>query len=102
MSKEGTQILEKEEVDTELEEPKMYHVMLINDDFTPMDFVVYLLMEVFHKNSEDAWITTNEVHENGSGIAGTYIKDIAETKSSLSNKLAKANGFPLETKIEEA
>lgn len=101
MSKEDTQILEKEETELDVEEPKMYHVILLNDDFTPMDFVVYLLIEVFHKNSDDAWNITNSVHNNGSGVAGTYIKDIAETKSSLANKLAKANGFPLETTIEE-
>lgn len=93
------QVIEKQELD--LDEPKMYNVILLNDDYTPFDFVQYLLIEVFNKNSQDAIAITNSVHNNGKGIAGTYIKDIAETKSLLANKTAKANGYPLETVTEE-
>ena len=101
MPQEGsdTQVLEKDEV--EIQEPKMYNVILINDDYTPMDFVVYVLMEIFHKNSEDAWSVTMDVHKKGKGIAGTYVQDVAETKSMMANKLANANSFPLETEVEE-
>lgn len=95
-----TQVIEREEVD--IEEPGMYNVILLNDDYTPFDFVVYLLVEVFNKDGDSAWAITSDVHKKGKGIAGTYIKDVAETKSLLANKTAKANGYPLETVTEEA
>lgn len=94
------QVIEREDVD--IEEPGMYNVILVNDDYTPFDFVVYLLVEVFNKDGESAWAITNDVHKKGKGVAGTYIKDVAETKSLLANKTAKANGYPLETVTEEA
>lgn len=89
------------EEDQELEEPGMYNVILINDDYTTFDFVVYVLVSVFKRSAEDAWDITNKIHHEGRGIAGTYIKDIAETKSALAEELATQNDFPLETKVEK-
>lgn len=95
-----SQVLERNDV--EFDEPNMYNVILLNDDYTPFDFVVYVLIEVFDKSSEEAIEVTNNVHHKGRGVAGTYVKDIAETKSLITNKTAKSNGFPLETLVEEA
>lgn len=93
------QVIEKEDI--KLDEPEMYNVILLNDDYTPFDFVQYLLIEVFNKTHQDALVITQSVHEKGKGVAGTYVKDIAETKSILANKTAQANGYPLETVTEE-
>lgn len=96
---EETIVENKEEI--EIDEPDMYNVILINDDFTPFDFVIYVLMDIFNKNAEEAWKITNNVHNQGKGIAGTYVRDIAETKSITTTKLAAANEYPLETVIEK-
>ena len=99
-SENEVQTVEREDV--EIEEPGMYNVIFLNDDYTPFDFVIYLLVEVFNKSGQDAIKITNDVHKNGKGIAGTYIRDVAETKSLLANKTAKANSYPLETVTEKA
>lgn len=101
MSTQGEQqVLEKEEVQTI--EPKMYNVILINDDYTPFEFVVHVLIEIFNKDINEAQSITQSVHNQGRGVAGTYVKDVADTKSVITQKSAKSNGFPLETIVEEA
>ena len=86
----------------DLQEPGMYNVLLLNDNYTTMDFVVAVLMQIFGKTSEQAMDIMLSVHEHGKGIAGTYVQDIAETKSNMVHKAAKEYGFPLKTKIERA
>ncbi len=94
-------------IDTELEsrldlkEPKMYKVILHNDDYTTMDFVIYVLTSIFHKNSHEATKIMVEIHEKGKGICGIFTKEIATAKSNRVTKLAKQNGFPLLATIEE-
>lgn len=95
------QIESDSEVLDQLKEPGMYKVILLNDNYTPMDFVVAILMQIFGKSVDEATKIMLEVHKKGSAIAGIYIKDIAETKSELSNKIAFEKGFPLKTKVQQ-
>lgn len=90
---------QKEAVKTK--KPELYNVFLLNDDYTTMDFVVDILMSIFHKNQMEATKIMLHVHNNGKGLAGTYIKDIAESKVKTVYKLARKNGFPLRCSIEK-
>jgi ATP-dependent Clp protease adaptor protein ClpS len=81
-------------------EPPLYHVILLNDDFTAMDFVVDILQRVFHKQPFDAEAIMLSVHETGFGVAGKFPRAIAETKVSTVAQLARAHGFPLKSVIE--
>ena len=82
-------------------EPKKYKVLLLNDDSTPMDFVIAILMETFRHNETSAKDITLQVHEQGSGIAGVYSFEIAEAKAVEATNLARSNGHPLQIKLEE-
>lgn len=82
--------------------PKKYLVMLLNDDFTPMEFVVNLLMEIFHLSSTQAIAVMLLVHETGQGVCGIYQKDVAETKCLQVIKRATSAGHPLQCIIKEA
>ena len=84
----------------ELEEPKMYAVIIHNDDYTSMDFVVMILTKVFLKSGPEAESLMLEVHRCGRGVAGAYILDIAMSKKMLAEKLAAENGFPLRLTLE--
>lgn len=75
--------------------PNLWNVKILNDDFTPMDFVIGILMHVFKKDSEDALDMTLKVHEDGHAVVGTYTKDIAFTKVNKAIKMAEAEGHPL-------
>jgi len=76
-------------------EPEQYKVVLLNDHFTTMDFVVDILMDIFHKSMEDANKIMLDVHKKGRGIVGIYTWDIAVTKSEQVHAAAKAKEFPL-------
>lgn len=86
--------------DPELKKPQLYAVVLYNDDYTPMDFVVVVLQEYFKHNTESAVTIMLKIHHQGKGIAGIYPKDIAETKAEQVNTLARQSGFPLLADIE--
>ena len=75
--------------------PPMFDVILLNDDFTPMDFVVYVLKEIFNHTDQAANEITLKVHNEGQASCGTFSKDLAETKSYEVNNLAKINDHPL-------
>jgi ATP-dependent Clp protease adaptor protein ClpS len=85
-----------------LKEPQDFNVVMLNDNYTPMDFVVELLMLVFHKNAETAERIMMDVHKKGRGAAGTYALDIAQTKIVQVHALAEQNGFPLRCVLEPA
>jgi len=87
---------------TLLKEPSMYAVILHNDDITTMDFVVEVLVEIFHKTPPEAAALMMDVHEAGSGLAGVYVFDIACTKKFQADRLAAEKGFPLKLTIREA
>lgn len=89
----------KEEISIEL--PKKYKVLVHNDDKTTMDFVVFLLKNVFHMPDATAYELTMEVHLKEYGVAGVYTKEVAEEKTSEANKLASINHMPLKTTCEE-
>jgi ATP-dependent Clp protease adaptor protein ClpS len=79
----------------ETKEPSMYQVILLNDDYTSMEFVVLVLQQVFRKSSYEATEVMLKVHEQGSGIAGVYVKEVAESKIETVHRLARLNEFPL-------
>lgn len=83
-----------------LQYPSRYNVIIFNDDYTPMDFVIRLLVEVFNHNIDAATAITTEIHSSGRGIAGTYSKEVAEQKSSECNLLSRHAGYPLKTLTE--
>ncbi|NOX15116.1 MAG: ATP-dependent Clp protease adaptor ClpS [Epsilonproteobacteria bacterium] len=89
------------ESELETQEPKLYKVMLLNDDYTSMDFVIMVLIEVFHQSSEKATAIMYNIHEIGSGLCGVYTYEIAETKIAQVHTLAKENQFPLRATMEE-
>jgi len=82
-------------------EPAMYKVLLHNDDYTTMEFVVEILKFVFHKNEERAMTIMLNVHKKGVGVCGLYTYDIASTKINSVHTLAKERGYPLRCSMEE-
>lgn len=84
----------------EIAKPPMYAVVMYNDNYTPMEFVVYILQAEFRHNVDSAVEIMLTIHNNGKGIAGIYPKDIAETKAKKVNSLAHREGYPLLTQIE--
>jgi ATP-dependent Clp protease adaptor protein ClpS len=86
--------------ETKAKKPRLYKVIILNDDFTPMEFVVHVLMKFFQKDEEGATRVMLEVHHKGAGIAGVYSKDIAETKMMMANQYAKNHEHPLKTITE--
>lgn len=95
---EKTHIEEREDIS--IDNPSLYRVYLLNDDYTTMDFVVYVLMKIFEKPKLEATAIMLHVHRNGKGLAGIYVKEIAETKAYEVEKLARSNGYPLKCIIE--
>ena len=87
--------------ETALKYPKKYKVFLLNDDYTTMDFVIDILMNIFHKSYEQAQDIMLEVHKKDKGLCGIYTYEIAETKTMQVRRKAKDNGFPLRATIEE-
>ncbi len=100
ISGSGTQTLVKPESKTK--EPKLYKVVILNDDFTPREFVVHILVRFFSKSEPQATQLMLQVHNQGSGVAGTYSHEIAETKTYQVNAYSKQNQFPLKCVLEEA
>ncbi len=87
-------------IEEELEEPPWYRVLLHNDDYTTMDFVVEILQKVFHKSPVEATSIMLSVHKKGVGECGVFTAEIAETKVELVHHLAKKHGFPLQCSME--
>ena len=83
-------------------EPPMYKVLLHNDDYTTMDFVVMILEVVFHKKQNEAARIMMNVHRQGVGVAGIFTRDEAETKVAVVHELALRSEFPLKCSLEEA
>ena len=82
--------------------PRQFNVVLYNDNSTTMEFVVLVLMTIFHKNFADANALTMSIHENGHGIAGTYSLEVANQKHDDTINAARMNGFPLRCSVQEA
>jgi ATP-dependent Clp protease adaptor protein ClpS len=89
-------------LEEELEEPPMYKVLLHNDDYTTMEFVVDVLQSVFHKTPAEANQIMLLIHRSGNGVCGIFTCEEAETKVEMVHHLARKNGFPLQCSMEEA
>lgn len=89
-----------EAAEPELKRPKKYKVIILNDDYTPMEFVVEVLTTFFSMNEVKATQTMLEVHKKGKGLCGVYTKDIAETKAAQVNQYSQNNEHPLLCEIE--
>jgi ATP-dependent Clp protease adaptor protein ClpS len=92
----------KERVKVEKKEPTLYKVILLNDDYTTMEFVLSVLEEIFQKSPAEAYRIMMQVHLNGQGIAGVYPWEVAETKVETLAGRAREAEFPLRAAIEEA
>jgi ATP-dependent Clp protease adaptor protein ClpS len=91
----------KERVKPKKQEPTVYKVILLNDDYTTMDFVVHVLEMVFLKSPAEAYRVMMQVHVNGRGIAGVYPWEVAETKVETVTSMARDAGYPLRAALEE-
>jgi ATP-dependent Clp protease adaptor protein ClpS len=97
----STDIKTEERVSVSLKAPSLWKVIFINDDHTPMEFVIELLTSIFKHNEETAKEITLEIHNSGSAVAGIYVHEIAEQKGIESTQLSRTNGFPLQVNLEE-
>ncbi len=96
----GTGVKEKPQAVTR--RPQLFHVVLLNDDYTTMEFVVHVLESVFDKGPAEAYRIMMEVHTSGRGVCGAYTYEVAETKVATVHEMAQGEGFPLRAGIEEA
>ncbi len=92
----------KERTDSRIKEPKQYNVIMLNDDFTSMEFVVNVLIDIFHKDQVTAQALMLNVHKKGQAVVGKYPYDIAVTKVGTALARAKEQGFPFRMTVEEA
>ena len=94
----GTVVLEQ---DPQTKEPPQYQVILLNDDYTPMEFVIEVLEKFFHKNREEATQIMLHVHQRGVGVCGIYAYDLAETKAMQVMNYARKYEHPLQVQLEK-
>lgn len=99
MPKEQSQIKERQK--TNIREPRRYKVIIHNDDFTTMDFVVMVLKDVFFLSEENAQALMLQVHHSSKAVAGVYTYDIAVSKVRKATTMAREQGFPLRLTVEE-
>jgi ATP-dependent Clp protease adaptor protein ClpS len=85
-----------------VKQPSMWKVILHNDDFTPMDFVMAVLVQIFHKSETEAYDLMMTVHTKNKAVVGLYTKEIAQTKVSIVDRAAAEHNHPLKTTAEEA
>jgi ATP-dependent Clp protease adaptor protein ClpS len=97
----STEIQTEEKVAVALQPPNLWKVIFLNDDSTPMEFVISILMEIFKHTADSASDIMLQVHETGSGVAGVYSFEIAEAKAVESTNQARTSGHPLQIKLEE-
>jgi ATP-dependent Clp protease adaptor protein ClpS len=90
-----------EKIKQNIQEPKRWKVILLNDDYTPMDFVISVLTTIFKHSQDTAKDITMQIHNEGSGIAGVYTFEIAEVKAVEATSISRSPGFPLQIKLEE-
>jgi ATP-dependent Clp protease adaptor protein ClpS len=96
----ATDIVIDEKIKKSIKEPSKYNVIMLNDDHTPMEWVIELLEIIFKYSREGAEEITLKIHNEGSAVAGTYSYEIAEQKSIEAMTLSRNNGFPLQVKLE--
>lgn len=96
-----TKIETNEKVAVSMQPPKLWKVVFLNDDKTPMEFVIEVLTRIFKHSEDRAKELTLEIHNTGSSVVGVFNYEVAEQKGLETTYLAKANGFPLQVTIEE-
>lgn len=84
---------------TNVQRPNMFRVLMLNDDFTPMEFVVHVLSEVFHMSLDQATQVMLQVHHDGKGVCGVFTRDIAETKAQIVEAIAQQHDYPLRCEV---
>jgi ATP-dependent Clp protease adaptor protein ClpS len=89
------------EPEVKTKRPPFFKVVLLNDDYTPMDFVTFVLKDIFHKNHEEAVSIMMEIHNKGEGMCGVYTRDVAETKAELVITISRRNEYPLQCRVEK-
>ena len=99
--KDNDDDLAVQEAKPKLKRPPLYKVILLNDDFTPMDFVIEILMDFFAMSEQKATLVMLQIHTQGVGVCGTYSKDVAETKVYIVNEYSRAHQHPLMCSMEE-
>lgn len=99
---ERTDSAVKDRAEVENQDPKLFNVVLLNDDYTTMEFVLEILETLFQKSPAEAYRIMMHVHRNGRGLAGVYTWEVAETKADTVANLASQAGYPLRATIEEA
>lgn len=92
----------QERAETKSQDPKLYNVILLNDDYTTMEFVLQILETLFQKSPAEAYRIMMHVHRNGRGLAGVYTWEVAETKVEQVATLSREAGYPLRATIEDA
>ncbi len=97
---QGTVIAER--APAKVEPPSLFQVVMLNDDFTPMEFVVFVLQEYFQRDLETATQIMLKIHHDGRGVCGVYTKDVASTKVELVLAAARRGGHPLQCILEAA
>jgi ATP-dependent Clp protease adaptor protein ClpS len=97
--KSAGHLAEKERQETK--EPSLYRVVLMNDDYTTMDFVVHVLETIFHKSTAEATQIMLQVHKKGAGVCGVYTREIAETKVAVVHEMAVQKSYPLRCRMEK-
>ena len=95
----GVKTLTREKV--KLEEPGLWDVIFLNDNITTMEFVVRVLKQIFNKTQEQAESITNRIHEDGQGVVGSYVHEVAEQKGIETTLLARQDNFPLQVKVKK-
>ena len=105
MSTNKVRVTTSDKVDVTVKEkdrvayPSMYDVIFLNDDFTPIDFVIHILVSLFGHDTTQAENVTHRIHEEGQGVAGSYFLEIAEQKASEATLMSRQNEFPLQIKV---
>ena len=97
----GSIVVEERPAEAQVKPPPMYKVILLNDDYTPQQFVVHVLMKFFYMEFDKAERLMLLVHTTGSAVIGIYPRDIAETKSEQINHYAQENNYPLKSAVEQ-
>lgn len=90
-----------EKIKHETKEPSKYNVIMLNDDYTPIDWVIDVLKTIFKHSDASAEALTLTIHNEGSAVVGTYLYEIAEQKALETTNLSRQNGFPLSMRVEE-
>ena len=96
------QVVREELIQTKVRRPKQYKVIMYNDDYTTMEFVIDILVKLFKKNVLQAEQIMTDVHKQGQGVAGIYPYDLATTKAQTAMMWAREEGFPFKLTVEEA